>query len=94
LGTREVPRSQSSKDSDSEADLTGDDDAKNHGLERRVRTARAAKAAPARKRMTAERTEYQTPLELSARYMPMREKTTAPNDQMSVALLVLFMAPA
>lgn len=38
--------------------------------------------------------EYQTPSELSAMYTPMREKKTAPSDQMSVALLVLFMAQA
>jgi len=44
--------------------------------------------------MTAETTEYQAPSELSAMYTPMREKTTAPSDQMSVALLVLFMAQA
>jgi hypothetical protein len=61
---------------------------------RRDKTARAAKVVAARSRMTAETTEYQVPLELSAMYTPMREKTTAPSDQMSVALLVLFMAPA
>jgi len=61
---------------------------------RRDMTARAANAAPARRRMTAETTEYQAPSELSAMYTPMREKTTAPSDQMSVALLVLFMAQA
>jgi hypothetical protein len=44
--------------------------------------------------MTAETTEYQAPLKLNAMYMPMREKTTAPSDQTSVALLVLFMAQA
>lgn len=61
---------------------------------RRDKIARAAKVVPARSRMTAETTEYQAPLELSAMYTPMREKTTAPSDQMSVALLVLFMASA
>lgn len=67
---------------------------RHHEAARRVKTARAANTAPARKRAAAERMEYQTPFELVAMLMPMREKTTAPSDQMSVALLVLFMDPA
>lgn len=61
---------------------------------RRDKTARAAKVTPARRRMTAETMEYQAPWEVSAMYTPMREKITAPSDQMSVALLALFMAQA
>jgi hypothetical protein len=51
----------------------------------------AAKVTPASKSMTAERVLYQTPLEFNAMYTPTREKITAPSDQMSVALMVLFM---
>jgi hypothetical protein len=53
-----------------------------------------AKATPASKSMTAETTLYQTPLEFNAIYTPTRQKITAPSDQMSVALMVLFMASA
>ena len=61
---------------------------------RSERIALTAKVRPASKSMTAEMTLYQTPLEFNAIYTPMREKITAPSDQMSVALLVLFMVPS
>ncbi len=38
--------------------------------------------------------EYQRPSEVSAADTPMSEKITAPSDQMSVALPVLFMPKA
>ncbi len=53
-----------------------------------------AKETPASKSMTPETTLYQTPLEFNAVYMPTREKLTATSDQMSVALMVLFIASA
>lgn len=52
--------------------------------------ARAAKVTPASKSMIAETMLYQTPLAFNAMYTPTREKITAPSDQMSVVLMVLF----
>ena len=54
----------------------------------------AAKVTPASKSMTDETVLYQTPLEFNAIYTPTREKIVAPSDQMSVALMVLFMTSA
>jgi hypothetical protein len=62
--------------------------------ERAVRIAREPKATPAPRRMMAPTMRYHLPSAVSADPTPLREKTAAPSDQMSVTLLVLFMPPA
>jgi hypothetical protein len=61
---------------------------------RAVRIAREVKATPAPRRRIAPRMRYHLPSAVSAELTPLREKTTAPSDQMSVSRLVLFMPPA